>query len=592
MNLSSTPDLDLQPTPCPALPWEVSARDMARLAQTEAGRNELVDLFLAREELVARAESDPFRFGWEFPPWQDARRLLRSHQLLYISGGKRASKSEFAAKTLVQAALKYPHGKLWAFHEADSSSITMQQALVWKYLPPEIKALEGRRSTVFKLNYSEANGFSGAPRNKLVLPNHTQIHFLVYGQEVKDYQGWSIGGMDRGAAWNADQWPAAFREAARQYQQVDVPNLGAWCDEDMPLVWYETVRYRLSDRSAKLLWTFSTLTGITPTIKEFLGPAKTLEHRPAELLTDRVNVEDCPAGTMPYIQQPATRGAAAIYFFTEANAFSNYAGPGGVRELCAGRPSQFVEMNAYGYARDLKGRMFPHFGAWNISEDVPKEGTDYQFVDPAGARNWSAIWVRVTPGKEPRFHVLGDWPDCGTHGEWAVPSGGGKFDGDAGPAQRPLGLGVAGYRRLFREIEAREGWKPWVRFIDPRAGHNPHADEHGGTCLIDQLATPDEAAEGMEFLPASGVRLDMKLDALRALMAWDKQRPLEPVTNAPKLFIHPRAQQVIWALHNWTGADGEKGACKDFVDVLGMMACAELQHVDATAPRCWVHPGR
>ncbi len=29
---------------------------------------------------------------------------------------------------------------------------------------------------------------------------------------------------------------------------------------------------------------------------------------------------------------------------------------------------------------------------------------------------------------------------------------------------------------------------------------------------------------------------------------------------------------MIWALENWTGLDGQHGACKDFIDLLRYMA--------------------
>jgi hypothetical protein len=97
----------------------------------------------------------------------------------------------------------------------------------------------------------------------------------------------------------------------------------------------------------------------------------------------------------------------------------------------------------------------------------------------------------------------------------------------------------------------------------------------------------------MEFLPGSGLRVKDKMDALRELMWFDMDQPLVPITNEPHLYVSEKAQQVIWALNTWTGLDGEKGACKDFIDLLGFVACDEAcQFVDAKASACWVHPGR
>ena len=35
-------------------------------------------------------------------------------------------------------------------------------------------------------------------------------------------------------------------------------------------------------------------------------------------------------------------------------------------------------------------------------DKLPEIGTNYHFVDPAGARNWAMLWVRVTPGNRER----------------------------------------------------------------------------------------------------------------------------------------------------------------------------------------------
>ena len=54
--------------------------------------------------------------------------------------------------------------------------------------------------------------------------------------------------------------------------------------------------------------------------------------------------------------------------------------------------------------------------------------------------------------------------------------------------------------------------------------------------------------------------------------------------NKPRLFVSRDCRNVIFALQNWTSHDGNKGACKDPVDCLRAMACAELEYVERVAP--------
>ena len=60
---------------------------------------------------------------------------------VYVAGGKRAAKSEWAAKRFVESCVTYGDSLRWAFQDNERTSIATQQKLIWKYLPPELKAL-------------------------------------------------------------------------------------------------------------------------------------------------------------------------------------------------------------------------------------------------------------------------------------------------------------------------------------------------------------------------------------------------------------------------------------------------------------------
>jgi hypothetical protein len=266
-------------TPHPLLPIP-SAETMAYHLARPGGAEHLADFYQKRETLIRLSEQNPFAYGTEPEHWKDADALLFLEILiLIVFGGNRAGKSEYAAKRIVQDALAHPDSVIFCLHENEKASVALQQKYIWKYLPPEIQALEGKTNRVFKVKYSQANGFTDG---KIVLPNRTEIYFLTYGQKPGDFEGLELG--------------------AKHTQG----RVGVWADENLTLPWLNMLKLRCASRSAKILWTYTPVNGITPTIKELLGStARTVQSRFAELLPDRVNVPGLPVGHMPYIVEPA-----------------------------------------------------------------------------------------------------------------------------------------------------------------------------------------------------------------------------------------------------------------------------------------------
>ena len=596
-------------TPHPLLPAPTEAQQLAMLALPD-GASALADYYAKREKLIKLAEDDPFSYGMEPDHWRDTDELsAKDILLLIIFGGNRAGKSEYAAKRIVQDAHANPDSVCFCFHENEKASIGLQQKYIWRYLPLSVKQLEGKTHPVYKVRYTQANGFTDG---KIVLPNRSEIYFLTYGQKPGSFEGLELGA-----------------KKARG-------KLGCWADENMPLPWFNMLKLRLASRSAKLLWTYTPVNGITPVIKEVLGStAKTVKSLPAELLADRVNIPGLPIGHMPYVVEPYMSKARVIYFHSRLNPFGDHYR--NIKSFCEGRPSEYIERRAYGFARDVGQRAFPYFGPWNIikREHLPATGTNYMFTDPAGARNWATLWVRVAPGNPPKLYIYRDWPQEQKYGEWAVPTERDTtedarkgWDGDPGPAQNSLGFGIVQYKRLFLDEERItmrtgntsegdpyraaivEAWRSdlalaggveaevmgvkfqeeiFARYIDPRAGKNQHAADKGGTCLVDEMQREqrNQGAEvigpAMQFRLASGVDVREGMTTINELLFWNKDEPLTPLTNEPRLFVSEDCRQVIWAMQNYTGLGGETGASKDFIDLVRYMALGQLRHVDPTA---------
>jgi hypothetical protein len=579
---------------------------------------------LAEEAGPQNKDGEPYTWGFELPHWKDADAEFRKCEVgLYNAGGKRATKSERAGKRVVKACMTFKKGFLWCLQSNEETSRATQQRLFWKYLPNWVKAMNGRARHGFtKINYSLDGGFT---EGIVVLPTQTEVHFLTNKQDPKGYQGWEIG------------FNLTDEDREKVAADPELANIGAWLDEDVVLPWVETCETRSTTRGAKVLWTFSTMDGITLAVKEVLGRPRTIKSRKAEVLEQsRKHVTDCPPGHMPYVQVCSRRGWRAMYFHTDLNPFpGNYSG---MLRLCEGKSFAYVAENLYGWSEDARSLAWPNFGGWNIieQEELPADGTNYMLTDPAG-RNWATIWVRVAPGRPAKYFIYRDWPDERRYGPWAEPDPGsaghdGNPDGRMGRAQRSFGYGFIKYKQtwlaeeaismaanigLAPDEETREKLLGRVkdpqhrariraaleakasvaeleelreeihcRYIDPRAGKDERAAKHGATCIIDELAKEDRdprsgklLAPRMRFLPAPGLLIKTGIDAVGDLLDWDKGNPLCALVNEPHLYVTRNCQQVIWTLSNYTAEGGEDGGCKDFADLLRYMATQKPRYI-------------
>lgn len=597
--------------------------EVVRAISTPKGREAYLDFLKKRAKRIADADDrngDPFFHGWQLPHWKEADDELRlCGKGQFVAGGKRATKSERNAWRVCQAIYYLERGIVWALQSTSKTSIAEQQARVWRYLPREIKAMNGKSKHVgwARVDYNIERGFSNGI---LVMPNQSQLQFLTYEMEAKNYQGWEIGFPDT----------PHNREVLKQMPWLF--NLGAWADEDMSEEWLKTIQFRCSTRDAVWMWTFSTLSGITPAIKSLKSAgSKIIRTARAELLPEnQVLVPGCPPGHMPICER-AAGGVSIFYFWTEFNPFPpNYKN---VKDLVAGRPRLRIQRDAYGYDEDVRGKAYPKFGPWNIIDEseLPEVGTDYMLTDPAGTRMWASIWVRVTDENPPRFFIWADWPDQDRFGEWAVPGTVQQPDGVAGPAQEGRGDGWLEYKQAWLEVELieipqklltmreqekidqsvvdqvlatvkdpkkrrvlAENWQSSNEgelfmpiegsFIDPRAGADQKHQNEGSITPIDALAEDHKdkhgkVVPGRYFMPASGVSINTGRTAVNALLAWDQDQPLCRIVNEPRLYVTSKCQQVIGMFNEFTGLGGEKGGWKDFDDLLRYMATSPLDYV-------------
>ena len=509
-------------TPHPVL--RLPSVDELRALTEKMGADKVADILRLREEKINAEKTDPYRHGYEPFHWGAADEMLKEHQELLVLGGNRAGKTEWAAKRVVAAMVNIPNARIWCLHTTSKSSIEMQQPVIWKYLPPEFKALKKGRVT--NIQYTQKNGFSDGT---FIFPNGSQCTFMNYAQERRVIEG----------------------------GECDI----IWCDELVPLDWVETLRYRIVTRRGRLILTFTPIQGYSNVVKQYVSGCKYLETKEAPILDKgQVHVPGVPKGQMPYRAKTRGMNAAVMWFHSQFNPYNPF------DELCKtleGKTGYERKIRAYGWADGLVGAQFPSFVDGNIVKDadVPEEGTNYMVVDPAGARNWFMLWLRaVGVGEDRRWYIYREWPDQFV-GEWALPDS--KADGKVGPAQRAgAGRGIDAYKALVRELEGEETIS--TRWIDPRAGATQAIGRDGGTSLIELL---DSDPEPLFFEPAAGLRLEEGIAIINDALSYDASQPLSAV-NQPRLYISESCQNLIYSLREWTGADGEKGASKDPIDCL------------------------
>lgn len=297
----------------------------------------------------------------------------------------------------------------------------------------------------------------------------------------------------------------------------------------------------------------------------------------------------------------------AVVLFHGADA--PHGGPRATFEQWKTAPREQKLIRLYGVAEKQVSNRFPRFDAkvHVIPDDkIPTAGANYLFGDPASSRNFFWTWVRITRTAK---YVYREWPGSyaipgvGHPGPWAE-NDAKRLDGARGPAARAFGFTLLDYKR---EIARLEGWpdatrpgpdgklKPvelWTpagaveliteRFLDARAASSPRVQECQATTLVD-----DFDRLGLYFnTVAGGLRTDDDQDfgvqGITNDLAWDAERPMDYL-NQPRLFVAASCMNTIYALENWTGDDGQAGACKDPIDNLRYVYVAGVGYAE-TAP--------
>ncbi|MDR1281441.1 MAG: terminase family protein [Opitutaceae bacterium] len=567
--------------PDPVLPLPTRGQVQALLARGTEGRAQLEKFLRERAELIRLRGENPLEYGFEPYTFRRARELTEKYDEVLLMGGNREGKTNFAAKFCVELLVKKPGAVAAFFHSSEKSSRLQQQPVIFSFLPPvwRAQARAARRAAKGDayLGYAPGSGFTG---EQFILPNGVEGQvgstglFFNYKQDVGVMEGW----------------------------EFDV----VWFDELVPMAFLEALTFRLSrTKRTIILTTFTPVRGYTPVVASYVGGARVVETRRAELLAgDVVHVRDCPPGHMPFVQAGARENSAVLYFHNMSNP---YGAGKEVRKKLAGAAASVIKMRGYGWADRTVAGVFARF-SMNVHVVSPKRVaellagpcTRYVAADPRPGVNWFIKWYCVTP--EGWNIVYREWPDMQRYDRWALPPAE-RSDGRMGLQWRPgpaqfveAGRGINGYKKLILEAEGwvwNEAEGRWdgaraerieSRLIDPRMGGDPVPGADEGTTIIRLMEDEERDRQGRvigpsmiwEKGPASGVGDSVEM--ISSAMDYDETQRVS-VLNCPKWYVSENCKQSIMAYQEFTNAGGQKDGLKDIIDCDRYFIKADLEYV-------------
>ncbi len=588
--------------------------------------------------------------------WDEWAAMVRAYfgfsepvQVVWASGANRSGKSTWAAKRTVEVLMSKPDRIAWCFDQSGPLSIQRQQRWIYDYLPKQIRSQRAIKSQDAYVNFSRQNGFTG---QKFTLPTvNSECEFRNYMQEQMLIEG----------------------------GEIDLAN----CEENVPPDWLETIRGRVGgDRKAKVMVPYTPIYGWNGTVNLFMQNAEVVKTAPAFLLPKDGGEPDVPRALgfqtleemqeahrdglwavpedvfswfdappekpmkmsevfekpieyratsmspvrvferVPRVMRCTDFNAAVVFFHPFDNPFGN---PLEVWNAWRKSTTETIRQRLYGVATETTSPIFRRFNSSVHvlpAADIPKEGTNYLLIDPAGGRNWFMIWIRVV--RSGKAYVYREWPGPypikgGLLGPWAEVSGKneGVNDGKKGPAQNGIGFSIKDYigewarlerwpsnwqklvddwmsdddedddcdengdrmtpKGRLRRFKERDGGdlqapdagakeKIFARIMDVRAANTASQSKQGVVTPLTVLADM-----GIDVETSVPVSIDGKeesgVDLVNGRLAWDPERPLGP-DNCPDLMFSDACPNVIWAMANWRNVDGNKGACKDPVDLI------------------------
>lgn len=549
------------------------------------------------------------------------RKLLgyeRPVKMLLIMGGNRAAKSEFAAKRCMMMLAEKENARVFAMHMSNPRSVRDQQPLFWKYMPPEWQMQTASLTTYIK--YKLKTGFS---ESSFITPIGGSCAFLNYMQD-KDT---ALQGIEADLVAPDELIPADWVEDLMLRMAT---RAGIGITTFTPVNGY-TPTVKLFIESARLARTIpaylcpedgqaadeASALGLSATDyaelwqaedkrRAAMSPQSAPEDVIAWLAEARGKpVKTAPAGRafelVPRVMRCVDPRKAVVFFNPSDNPYGN---PKEVIATIRNKARGYIRERFYGLAERTISVMIPRFSRKIHvvkADKIPQNGTNYFFCDPAATRNYFLSWFRKS---KQNTYLYREWPGnyqipgIGVPGPWAIPSGrnDGRNDGAPGEGQKPsFGFGLARYKFEIARLERWQDWKTWSaggaeypdeeelagwdarggadelieeRFIDSRAASAPRIENDRPETLVTFF---DDLNLFFNLTPGA--------DVTDGVSKINSALDYEDGVSAPHFFISEECENSIYALENWLNADGDKGACKDPIDLMRycfMAGCEDI----------------
>jgi hypothetical protein len=560
------------------------------------------------------------RFNLDWAGFKRAMRLKLTFEhpvkMLLIMGGNRSGKSEYASKRGMEMSSNKEDANIYPMHMSNPRSVRDQQPLFWKYMPPEWKVQRATETTYIK--FKQKTGFS---EGSFITPIGSEVAFLNYMQD----RDTALEGLEADLALPDELIPPdwietlAFRLATRSglaiitFTPVNgyTPAVKIFCDGAKCV--RDSIGYLLpndgGDRDE------ASALGLNADDYHHLlqaGADKTAARVPASRpedclawLDDRTPSQIAPPPgrsfeRVPRVLKCVDENKAVVFIHSSDNPYGN------PKEVCANlraKGTVWIRERFYGKTEKTISGMFPKFSRKVHvikPHDIPaaKDCLNFMICDPASNRNFFMGWFRLAKGG--KVYLAREWPGkyhlpgIGVPGPWTIPSGKreGMNDGARGEAQGPFGFGLLRYKF---EIARLEGWLDYRQWAEANRGEDaiPHDDdieaweespddaERIEERLIDSRAASAPRVEndrpvtlqtdfddiGLYFALTPGSDINEGVSRINSALDYDGDGNLT-FFNAPDFYISEECENIIYAVENWLNVDGEKGACKDPVDIL------------------------
>ena len=435
-------------------------------------------------------------------------------------GGNRGGKTLLGAEYVVGKCSSKPKQRWWACAETEEVSINVQQRKIWELLP---------KLDMRYCHYDEVNGFRNG---KVVWKNGSMIKFKTYKQ-----------GREAFASDDLD---------------------GIWNDEEPNIEIVKEQRMRLVDRDGEMIFTMTSLLGMTELMDELFADHEVIESEYSELVGE----------TLPRIARKGN-----VYFFLLWTTENPYINQPRLKEDMKVMTKQEIKSRILGIPTNLSGRIYPTYNK-NIHlipmANIPnKQVCIWHVLDPHDRKPWAATWWVV----DKMGHAY-----CAREYPWRKNFNDMEFDDKS----------IADYAKHFKEIELElvqtYGRSVSKRIIDPNFGNSTvqkaerTADGQAKTTLVRELKKCGlNYQDGLDMLEVGHLQV-------RKWLQYEKKG--EALIVSPKLYIGEDCQNTDRHMSRYSRKDiettdgdikdksGVKEKYKDFCDNTRYLVMANPHYIE------------